>query len=316
MSESAPAARDGGMIESVAALLVGEDLAPELNKGKPGAAESAGSEGSQAEAPRIQTGESGGESSLLDGIAAALTGEEPGAGEGEKGIPGESPKVDLEINAIANHLGVDVAELYEKLLIPMSDGAEAQTVSALKDQAQSRVEHSLEVEAFHTERDAQRVEMSTAKAELEQIIRMIPAAMRTPEMLEQAQAELAENRQREQVALLERIPEWRDADRRTADLEVIGPHIEAFGFPRAMLESVVDHRLYAYVRHNALREQRLNALLADAEAKRERKGGRAPGKRGAPAATPATKPIVKGTLRSDAAAQVGQILLNSAGAQK
>ncbi len=309
MSESAaPAPRDGAMIESVAALLVGDDLADELkNKPDPQRA------GKPDESPDPADD---GESSLLDGIADVLSGEPEKGAADEKGSAGESPKVDLEINAIAKHLGVDVAELYEKLLIPMPDGAEPQTVSALKDHAQTRVEHSLEVEEFHNERDAHRVEMNDARAELEQVVRLIPQEYRTPEMLAAAQAELGRTKQREQTALLERIPEWRDSVRREADLEVIGPHIEAFGFPREMLSTIVDHRLFAYVRHNALREQRLSKLLVDAKAKRTRQGGRKPGRRGAPVSKADAKPIVPGTLRDDAAAQVGQILLNSAkGAQ-
>jgi hypothetical protein len=316
MSEQ-PAARDGAMIESVAALLVGEDLAPELDKSKSEPAETKGSQGAPAE-PAAIPGKAEGESSLLDGIAAALSGEAEKPAADESGSTGESPpKVDLEINAIASHLGVDVAELYEKLVIPMPDGAEPLTVSALKDQAQNRVEHSLEVEEFHSERDAHRVEMNDARVEIEAVLRLIPEQFRTAEMLTAARSELASTKQREQLALLERIPEWRDSTRRMADLEVIGPHIEKFGFPREMLETVIDHRLFAYVRHNALREQRLEKLMLEAAGKRERKGGnRQPGKRGAPAAKPAASPIVPGTLRGDAAAQVGKILLNSAGAQK
>ncbi len=316
MSESVPAARDGAMIDEVRTLLLGDELA-ELDKTNREPAPQAGSEGAAAETPGIRTDADDGDSTLLDGIADVLSGEAEKPAADEKGIPGESPNVDLEINAIAKHLGVDVAELYEKLLIPMPDGAEPLTVSALKDQAQSRVEHSLEVEEFHTERDSHRVEMNDARAELEQVVRLIPEAYRTPEMLAAAQAELQRTKQREQLALLERIPEWRDSVRRTADLEVIGPHIEKFGFPREMLSNVVDHRLFAYVRHNALREQRLEKLLEDAAGKRARKGGnRKPG-RGAPPSKPESgKPIVPGTLRDDAAAQVGQILINSAkGAQ-
>ena len=308
-SGSAPAARDGNMIDSVAALLVGEDLAPELNESKKEPAARKGSEGAATETARIPADD--GESSLLDGIAQVLSGEAEKPAADEKGSKGEKPKVDLEINAIAKHLGVDVAELYEKLLIPMPDGAEPLSVSALKDQAQNRVEHSLEVEEFHTERDAHRVEMNDARAELEQVVRLIPQEYRTPEMLAAAQQELSRTKQREQVALLDRIPEWRDETRRNADLEVIMPHIEAFGFPREMLATIVDHRLFAYVRHNALREQRLNKLLADAKDKRERKGGRKPGKRGAPASNAEVKPIEAGTLRSDAAEQLGKILINS-----
>ncbi len=314
MSESAapaPAARDGEMIESVAALLVGDDLAAELNKSKEEPAVHKGSEGAAKETARIPATEEG-ESSLLDGIAEVLHGEAEKPPVDEKGSTAEKPQVDLEINAIAKHLGVDVAELYEKLLIPMPDGAEPLTISALKDQASVRVEHSLEVEEFHTERDAHRVEMNEARAEIEQIIRLIPAEYRTQEMLQAAQAELGRTKRREQIALLERIPEWKDDVRRAADLELIGPHIEAFGFPREMLDSVVDHRLFAYVRHNALREHRLNKLITDAKAKRERKGGnRAPGKRGSPASNAEVKPIEAGTLRSDAAEQLGKILINS-----
>ena len=269
MSEQ-PAARDGAMIESVAALLVGEDLAPELNKAKAEPALPKGSETAAPEGAAIRGTDDGGESSLLDGIAGVLSGEaEKPAGDDKSGSAGESPpKVDLEINAIASHLGVDVAELYEKLLIPMPDGAEPLSVSVLKDQAQNRVEHSLEVEAFHTERDTHRVEMNDARVELETVLRLIPAQFRTAEMLSAARQELATTKQREQLALLERIPEWRDSTRRLADLEVIAPHIEKFGFPREMLETVVDHRLFAYVRHNALREQRLEKLMLEAAGKR------------------------------------------------
>ena len=70
MSEQ-PAARDGEMIESVAALLVGEDLAPELNKSKSEPALPKGSEGAPKEPARIPA-EDEGESSLLDGIADGI----------------------------------------------------------------------------------------------------------------------------------------------------------------------------------------------------------------------------------------------------
>jgi hypothetical protein len=109
-------------------------------------------------------------------------------------------------------------------------------------------------------------------AELQALVGMIPEQMRTPEMVRQAQTRLEAAKQLESARLLQRVPEWRDAKQYAADMEVIGPHVAEWGFDAEELGQVYDHRLLAYIRHNALREQRLRAALENMKHRRQGRG--------------------------------------------
>ena len=192
-----------------------------------------------------------------------MTGETPG---GEATGDPETGEVPLSLAKVAEAAGISESDLFD-LPISMPDGAETRTLGQLKD-AQTELSRTRgEVEAFFTERETQRTEMASARSELEVLVGMIPAEMRTPEMLNAARQKLANVTQDQARKLVERVPEWANAETRAADMEVINTHVGRWGFQPGELSSIIDHRMLAYVRHNALQEQRLNTLLGKAQAK-------------------------------------------------
>ena len=193
-----------------------------------------------------------------------MSGESPASGEAT-GDP-ETGEVPLSLAKVAEAAGISETELFG-LPISMPDGAEPRTLGQLKD-AQTELNRTRgEVESFFTERETERTAMSKARGELEVLVGMIPAEMRTPEMLAAARQQLATVHEDQARKLVERVPEWANAETRHADMEVIGEHIGRWGFSTGELSGIHDHRMLAYVRHNALQEKRLNALLGKSKAK-------------------------------------------------
>jgi len=220
------------------------------------------------------------EGSALDrALAAALAGEElddeetaaPGAAGAPEGAEGEDAAPIETLADAAERLGVDAAELY-KLAIPMGGDEPPMTLGELKDAAAEWKSGAAERIEWDTEAARQRNELANARDELQQLVALIPEQARTPEMMARATAEYERVRNEEARKLLQRVPEWRDHQRYTAEKEVMASHLEPFGFSGDELESVVDSRLMAYVRHNALREKRIEAALASARSKREQNG--------------------------------------------
>lgn len=243
----------GAATQSVADVLIEEGLAGD---GEPG--------GSQNNDFQAADGSQNDDQALLD----ALQGENP-AGDGESGESqtDDNGSESLTLNAVAEKLGVDVADLYN-LEIQMPDNGESMKLSELKDLATEHTRGNMERLAWETEATKQRNELANGRQELQQMLGMIPAQMRTPEMLQRARQELAQSKEIETRALLDRVPEWRDPKVFEADQPVILEHIEQFGFGADDWGGLLDHRLQAYVRHNAMRERRIAELLQQAKGKR------------------------------------------------
>jgi hypothetical protein len=223
------------------------------------------------------------EGSALDrALAAALAGEELDdegtAAPGAAGVPeratGEDATPIETLADAAERLGVDAAELY-KLAVPMGGESPPMTLGELKDAATEWKAGAAERIEWDTEAARQRNELANARDELQQLVALIPEQARTPEMMARATAEFERVKNDEARKLLQRVPEWRDHQRYTAEKEVRASHLEPFGFSGAELESVIDSRLMAYVRHNALREKRIAAALEASRGKREQTGPRA-----------------------------------------
>ena len=258
---------DGAVVDQVRALLDGGPAAtPAATPATPATTPETATPATPAtpatgESPAPATGKG---SDFLSQLEAAMTGESPASGEAT-GDP-ETGEVPLSLAKVAEAAGISETDLFG-LPISMPDGAEPRTLGQLKD-AQTELNRTRgEVEAFFTERESQRTEMATARSELEVLVGMIPAEMRTPEMLNAARQKLANVTQDQAQKLVERVPEWASAETRAADMEVINTHVQRWGFQPGELSSIIDHRMLAYVRHNALQEQRLNVLLGKSKAK-------------------------------------------------
>ncbi len=263
VSRTHSAAGDGAVVDSVRALLEGgvpaKPPAPPATPATPATATPA-TPPATGESPKPDNGKS----DFLSELEAALTGESPKSGDTDGNR--ESGEVPLGLTKIAEAMGVSEADLFG-MPVTMPDGAEPRTLGQLKD-AQTELNRTRgEVEAFYQERETQRTEMATARGELESLIGMIPAEMRTPEFLQKARDRINLATQDEARKLVERVPEWQNGETRAADMVVMNEHIGRWGFQPQEMAALLDHRMVAYVRHNALQEQRLNVLLGKSVAK-------------------------------------------------
>jgi hypothetical protein len=201
--------------------------------------------------------------------AAAVAGSpaDAGAGGAGAGVAGKP----ATLAEAAERLGVDVAALYE-LAVPMGGEGEAVTLGALKDRATKA--HGLEVErlAFERERDAGRSEIAQARAELHDLLALLPPSALDARTLG-ALRERQERARSEQMALLLKAePSWRDERVYQRDYAAIRETVAAFGFSDAELASIVDHRLLRMLASFA-RTRAASAAVLDALKSRERRQG-------------------------------------------
>jgi hypothetical protein len=201
---------------------------------------------------------------FADQLEAAVKGGAPKA-------PAAEMSEKLNLAGIAERLGISMEDVY-KLEVGMPDDGSTLTLTELKDLATERKRDVAERLEWETTQASQRNQIAAATAELQTLLGMLPAEMRTPDMIRQAQAKLEYTRGLEQQKLLQRVPEWRDPAQFEADFEAIRPHVAEWGFSDADLAGVYDSRLLAYIRHNALREKRLGELLEQTRKQRERRG--------------------------------------------
>ena len=151
--------------------------------------------------------------------------------------PGTKPKTLAEA---AQLLGVEVGDLYA-LHVPMRDGDETLTLGQMKDHAGN----AAAIDGLTAELDDRRAtfenEMIRARQELQEVIGLLPAVPQA--LVERAQQTHIEHLDRERVALLAVKPEWRDdATFRAAQSDILEA-VADYGFSRADLDLVVDHRL-------------------------------------------------------------------------
>ena len=213
---------------------------------------------------------------MIAAIAAAITGENAAKGEraedgaGRESEPGqtapegaeEAPAVST-LAELAQKLGVEARDLYAvKIGLP---GGEEATLSELKDQAIMHRKGEAERLAWDERREQERAELVRQRDELRQLVDLVPREALNQQNVNTARAAIERYQQAEAQKLLERVPEWRDRARYTADRADMDRHLQGFGFDPKELDSVYDHRLLAYIRHNALRERRLSAALEAAK---------------------------------------------------
>lgn len=226
------------------------------------------------------------------------------AGEGAPERSGESLK---DINAVAEKLGAPLDDLYA-IEVPMPDGENPMTLGELKDAAIEHKRGAVERLEFDEKVQQHNNAIANAREELGVLVRMLPESARTPEMLNAARAEIERVREHNIADLFVRVPSWKDQEAKAADLQVIAPHLENFGFKAGELDQVYDARLLAYIRHNALREQKLADMLSQLKSKRtpNRKTG------GPRQVASETKPAGNSGNRRDAVIQgVTSIILDS-----
>jgi len=167
---------------------------------------------------------------------------------------------------LAEKAGIDPKDLYS-LKIALDGDDEPITLGDLKDQRKDFQNVEQAREQVSVQREDFENEMIRAKAELQEVIGLLPEL--PPELIKRAVAQRQDHVDRERSSLLDIKPEWRDpAAYRAAQDEMLGV-IGTYGFNRVDLDSIMDHRLTKLVWDFSQMKQRI--ARADARAKEIRK---------------------------------------------
>lgn len=228
----------------------------------------------------------------LDLISRVLRGESADAPPDDEAPPDDDapPKQLKSLDDIAKILKRDPASLYD-IEIPLRAGSEKKSMKLgeLKDYFDSQDDHRLSKIEWEEERGKQEAELSRSRAELAEIMKMIPPDKLTPDVLNTVRTKQDAIVVSERKRTLERIPAWRDENTRAQELQLIADHLADYGFPASALTQLYDHRMLAYLRDNALRLQRLNVALEKVKAHRAPSTApRSKGGNGAPSNAPAS----------------------------
>ena len=222
-----------------------------------------------------------------DGLTAlqkveALLAEPATAPEKAGDVPAEAEKP-YTVASLAEKLQADPKAVYA-LEVPLADG-QTVTLGALKDAYQPAAALAKDREAFLEERGRHEAQRRQNDQELQEFVRLLPREALDPRLLEKAKGALQANRETENAAFLKAVPEWQDPIRVTADRGVMENYVAGFGFSKADLATVTDHRLLRLVRAAALQSAELKAVKPDPAAKAPAAKALAP--RGPKPSTPA-----------------------------
>jgi len=189
--------------------------------------------------------------------------------EGEKGdaVGGdaaiERAKPEM-FNDLADSLGIELDDLY-KLRVSTVDGKTV-TIEELKALQATTDDITIRELDFEETRASKEGELRQAQNEITEIVKALPDGTLQPEVLEKLRAKNAVRTEVENSRTMAAIPAWKDEATRNAELVGMGAHLEKFGFPANYLGSVVDHRMFVFVRESHLREQRISKALAKVRA--------------------------------------------------
>jgi len=185
-----------------------------------------------------------------------------GTGEDQGGQSGESrnktkPK---DLNALAERLGIQVSELYD-IVIPAPGGREPMKLGQLKDRYESW--NALEADrlAFSETKVAQEAELQRARDEVRELLSIIPRQHLTQEMLQRAGQRVAARNQALDAKLLEVVPEWKDAERRSADTKALAEMLAGYGFNEHEVKAIRDPRLVKFMRDAQRRAEQVRKAL-------------------------------------------------------
>lgn len=164
--------------------------------------------------------------------------------------PESLPAEKLDLKTVAERLQVEPAKLYQDLMVPIADGEEL-SVSELKDRYRSAKELDRLREEHTRARGEYEADRLRSERELQAILAAIPRESISPALAEEWQKQQREYLGREREALLRAIPDWTDAAVLTADRGEIEGYLKEYGFSRADLDNVTDHRLLRLLRDAA-----------------------------------------------------------------
>ncbi len=233
--------------------------------------------------------------SEIDQVAALLRGEEPDQGDQGKGgdaddqdgqdgdsesgassETGKSKGKPKNLEALAETLGIEAADLY-KIEIPFDAGdgkSETKTLGEIKDSFADRSTFEVDKMAWEETRTKRENDLVKSTQELSEIVSMLPKSAISDQLLERVARRRADLVEQETRLTRQVIPEWSSEDVETQDRKAMSEHMADYGFPSGYIDSIVDHKTLRYIRESMLREQRITRALE--QVKTVRKAGHKP----------------------------------------
>jgi len=175
--------------------------------------------------------------------------EEPGLSEDGLGMQpatgadGGDPDdpIALRLQELAEKAGVTIKELYATVIQLGGEQDEATTLGALKDQFRDYSQLEATRSAFEESRTVFENDMIRSRGELQEVIKLLPEV--PDAIVQQAQQVYAASRDKEREALHLVKPEWKDAEAFARAQDAMLETVAEYGFKRADLDAVLDHRL-------------------------------------------------------------------------
>lgn len=208
---------------------------------------------------------------------------------------GSDDTVPTQFNDLAEKLGMELDDLYKLEISKAEDGTPV-TIENLKDAHAKQVDISLRELEFEERRTAEEASLMQSQEEIRELLSALPASAIKPEVLEKLRAKHEAQATLERSKTLDVIPEWKDEQTRTSDIEGMVKHLQQYGYPVNHLSHVIDHRQMKYIRDNWQREQRIRRALEKVKA-----GKPNPTVKQKPANKPPSKSTVTGVKRGNSA---------------
>lgn len=143
---------------------------------------------------------------------------------------------------LAESLDIDTKDLYD-VTIPLGND-KTSTIGELKDTAKKYEVILAGQDSFEQNKTRAENELMTTRRQLEQLISIgNQNGTLTPELIDHINQQHLDNMAREQTALIKTLPEWKDEVTRNNDLNEMAEMLQGYGFSRAELNHVADHRL-------------------------------------------------------------------------
>lgn len=190
---------------------------------------------------------------------------------GKKRAPGD-------FDDLAETLGVEASDLWGTTF--RDAAGKTQTLGALKDLLAKDTDLETREHQFAERKVAAENELLRAQQDLNFIVSLLPEGSVKKQLRDRAATERERVRKAEETRMLEVTPEWKNAAVRDKEMDGMSGYLESYGFNRADLDRITDHRLMKMVRDSWQRAERVARALAKVEEKGKGKGvGKQPAKK-------------------------------------
>ena len=200
----------------------------------------------------------------------------PAAAEGEPEPEGDldpdddATQGEMDLSALAESLEIPLDELYA-VEIPLGGDDGSFTLGEVKDQMRELRSVAADRELLTQDQTSSENEKLVARQELQQVVAMLGDSI-SPQLLEHARQTLNVEVAREREATFEAIPEWRDKETAERERSQINEFLRGYGFSKAELSQVYDHRLLKLARDSQRNQDKLRTAAEQAKPVRQLPG--------------------------------------------